>query len=78
LTVFQRDRRTTAKPYTGLFKIGDRTAGVVTAVQVVDDFRSDCWPMPLAAYVDRGILPNHDELPWRDDWVRGSSRGQIG
>jgi hypothetical protein len=61
---------------TGIYKTGHKAASVVTAVQVLDDFRSDCWPMPLAAYVDRGILPNPDDLPWRDDWMRGSVRGR--
>ena len=58
----------------GLFKVGDKAAGVVTHVQVLEDFRSGCWPMPLAAYVDRGILPNHDDLPWREDWARSLTR----
>jgi hypothetical protein len=54
--------------YKGLFKIGDKAAGVVTHVQVADDFSSSCWPMELASYVERGIPPNHDDLPWREDY----------
>jgi hypothetical protein len=62
----------------GLFKIGDRTAGVVTHVQVLDDFHVSAWPMDLPSYVQLELLPRHDDLPWREDWVRGSSARQVG
>jgi hypothetical protein len=57
-----------ARSYTGIFKIGDKAAGSVTHVQVVEELTSSCWPMAVADYVGRGILPRHDELPWWQDW----------
>jgi hypothetical protein len=56
----------------GLFKIGDKIAGLVTHVQVVDDFTSSCWPMKTTDYIERGLLPSLDNLPWREDWAARS------
>jgi hypothetical protein len=53
--------------YRGLFKIGDKAAGSITHVQVLDDFDFSCWPMELASYVERGLLPSYDDLPWKED-----------
>jgi hypothetical protein len=57
--------------YKGLFKIGDKATGLVIHVQVADDFGSSCWPMELASYVDRGLLPSHEDLPWQEDYRAG-------
>jgi hypothetical protein len=51
--------------YTGIFKIGDKAAGSVTHVQVVEEPTSSCGPMAVADYVGRGCLPRHDDLSWR-------------
>ena len=40
-----------ARSYTGIFKIGDKAAGSVTHVQVVEEPTSACWPMAVADYV---------------------------
>jgi hypothetical protein len=57
-----------ASSYTGIFKIGDKAAGSVTHVQVVEEPTPSCWPMAVADYVGRGFLPRHDDLPWQQDW----------
>jgi hypothetical protein len=57
---------------TGIFKIGDKAAGVVTHVQVHDDFHLSAWPMDLPSYVQLELLPRHDDLPWREDWAARS------
>ena len=57
-----------ARSYIGIFKIGDKATGSVTRVQVVEELTSACWPMAVADYVGRGILPRHDDLPWWQDW----------
>jgi hypothetical protein len=63
-----------ARSYTGIFKIGDKATGSVTHVQVVEEPTSACWPMKVADYVGRGILPSHDDLPWWQDWSRQAGR----
>lgn len=57
-----------AKPNTdrGLYLIGDKAAGRITHVQIVDA-AGDTIPLPLNAYVARGIKPNFETLPWRED-----------
>ena len=63
-----------ARSYTGIFKIGDKAAGSVTHVQVVEEPTSACWPMAVADYVGRGYLPRHDDLPWWQDWSSQAGR----
>jgi hypothetical protein len=57
-----------AKPNThrGLYLIGDKAAGRVTHVQIVHA-AGDTIPLSLNAYVARGIKPNFESLPWRED-----------
>jgi hypothetical protein len=57
-----------AKPNTdrGLYLIGNKAAGRVTHVQIVDA-AGDTMRCPLDAYVMRGIKPNFETLPWRED-----------
>ena len=63
-----------ARSYTGIFKIGDKDAESVTHVQVVEEVTSACWPMAVANYVEQGILPRHDDLPWWQDWCSQAGR----
>jgi hypothetical protein len=64
-----------ARSYIGIFRIGDKATGSVTHVQVVEELTSACWPMAVADYVGRGILPRHDDLPWWQDWSSQSAGG---
>jgi hypothetical protein len=60
----------------GLYLIGDKITGRVTHVQIVDA-AGDTVPLPLNAYVARGIKPNFETLPWREDikirWAKPKS-----
>jgi hypothetical protein len=62
------------RSYTGIFKIGDKATGSVTHVQVTEKLTSASWPMAVADYVGRGILPRHDDLPWWQDWSTGGDK----
>jgi hypothetical protein len=52
-----------ARSYTRIFKIGDKATGSASHVQVVEELISACWPIEVADYVGRGILPSHHDLP---------------
>ena len=54
--------------FSGIFKFGDKLTGKVTYVQV-NDTSGQSAPVILADYVDRIIKPDHEFLPWREDWV---------
>jgi hypothetical protein len=55
-----------ANPYRGLYLVGDKAAGRVAHVQVVDP-DGEAVPLSLNEYVARGIEPNFKTLAWRDD-----------
>lgn len=60
--------------FTGIFKVGDKRTGQVTYVQV-SDTRVQFMPVPFAQYVERGIKPDYQSLPWQEDWI-GRLRSQ--
>ena len=55
-----------ASNYRGLYKIGDKTTGRVTDIQVVDRGGSSI-PLPLVDYVNRGVEPPYQTLPWQGE-----------
>jgi len=52
--------------YRGLYLIGEKAASRILAIQVVDR-SGDTVSFPLHEYVARGIEPNYETLPWRQD-----------
>jgi hypothetical protein len=50
-----------------MFMIGDKAKGLVPYVQV-EDATSSWWPLDMSAYIERGLQPRLDSLPWREDW----------
>jgi hypothetical protein len=59
--------------YAGIFKIGDRSAGRLDYVQVNDTSGKSAM-MPTCIYIIRGIEPDPEALPWREDWLRQGSK----
>ena len=50
-----------------MFKIGDKSKGLVTYIQI-EDATSSWWPLDMSAYIERGLQPRLDSIPWREDW----------
>jgi hypothetical protein len=52
--------------YRGLYLVGDKIAGRITHVQVIDH-SGTAISLQLHEYVARRIEPTYKTLPWRDD-----------
>jgi hypothetical protein len=55
-----------ASNYRGLYLVGNKAAGKVTDVQVVD-LGGSSISIPLTDYLNRGVRPNYQSLPWQED-----------
>jgi hypothetical protein len=55
-----------ANNYRGIYLIGNKAAGKVTNIQVVDIGGSSI-SLSLTEYLNRGVRPNYQLLSWQED-----------